>query len=156
MFHECVITTRLEEESIQSTALSQSSGATTLTLRQPHSHSRKHTHLVCHHFHTQIMIGTHSASAAQVGFRSHDSHSVSEWGKRVGPDLRLLKYNYLYKIFKRLVLILKEWESDMEFGIFLTFLLHTPTMKHDDDDASFLDGLPFSVLIIMQHFWSFM
>ena len=40
----------------------------------------------------------------------------------------------------------------MEFGIFLTFLLHTPTMKHDDDDASFLDGLPFSVLIIMQHF----
>jgi hypothetical protein len=34
----------------------------------------------------------------------------------------------------------------MEFGIFLTFLLHTPTMKHDDDDASFLDGLPFSVL----------
>ena len=34
----------------------------------------------------------------------------------------------------------------MEFGIFLTFLLHTPTMKHDDDDTSFLNGVPFSVL----------
>ena len=33
---------------------------------QPHSHSSKHTHLVCNNFHTQIMIRTHSASAAQV------------------------------------------------------------------------------------------
>ena len=53
-------------EDIQNTALSQSSGVTTLTPSRPHSHSSKHTHLVCNNFHTQIMIGTHSASAAQV------------------------------------------------------------------------------------------
>ena len=34
----------------------------------------------------------------------------------------------------------------MDFGIFLTFLLHTPTMKHDNVNTSFLNGLPFSVL----------
>jgi hypothetical protein len=49
-------------EDIQDTALSHSSGATIPTLGKAHSHSIKHRHS---HFHTQNIIGIHSASAAQ-------------------------------------------------------------------------------------------
>ena len=83
-------------EDIQDTALSHSSGTTTLTLRQAQSHSNKHRHSQCvippHLKYDRNTLGIYGTTTLGLIHRQNGA-------KRVGQNKNLLKL-YHFKLYK--------------------------------------------------------